>query len=567
MICTLVFVLVASTFGMSAAVGSDGGSEVVVARMDGLGTSSIQAENLPEMAQMSVCLRVKLLQWSMPSFVLTYASNSTQDLALAFLMHKRSIFFHCCNGSIEVLIPADLNLFLWHHACFSFDLLENTLLILLDDKVFSPALPNRNTQRPVTLPGGRRLLLGQRSPGQASTAWNSLRGEMAEFRLYNTSLPRDKLQEYVACHEMNTSSEPLLSFDDLTDFTINSEGIFGSVSRGALCQRKPYHLHLITIKYSFEESRRACEMFGGRLATAPTAEETELIAEQFSEFRQQCVTPRGTFYWLGLQFDPAKKAWLDIATLSPLPPRDASDASEPPFPCATAGNPLLPSWHSTSCDALSCPLCNVSSHVVLLLRGLCKESKFDRSFSAYGYHNGKPAFEGFQCSRLVWDNATWVLSTRLSRDTTARPISLLSSRSPPFGYKLWSIEGDNCGQSKATLLLTPCAEGQFTCSDFACIPIALRCDRSPDCADSSDEHNCQKVFLGEGYSKSIPPPSTSDSQPLHLNVTFSVTAIREFSLVGFRMSLDGVLRCTWRDARLSFANLHSNSMLNDIKVG
>ncbi|XP_047500997.1 uncharacterized protein LOC125047016 [Penaeus chinensis] len=430
-------------------------------------------------------------------------------------------------------------------------------------QVFSPALHNRNTQRPVTLPGGGRLFLGQRSPG--GSTWNSLRGEMAEFRLYNTSLPRDKVQEYVSCREMNTSSEPLLSFDNLTDFTINSKGIFGSVSRGALCQRKPYRLHLISIPYSFEESRRVCKMHGGRLATAPSAEEIQLITEQFSEFRPQCATPRGTFYWLGLQFDHTTKAWLDVTTLSPVPPRDSSDASEPTFPCATAGIPLSPSWHSINCDALSCPLCNVSSHGRLLLRGLCKESTFDRSFSAYGYHNGKPAFEGFQNSRLVWDNATWVLSTRFSRGTTARLNSSLSSRSPPFGYKFWSIEGDNCGQSKAALLLTPCAEGQFTCSDFACIPIALRCDRSYDCADNSDEHDCQKVLFSDGYSKSISPPNMNASQPLNLNLTFVITTIREFSVVGFRMSLDGVLRCTWRDARLNFANLHGNFMLNDIK--
>ncbi|ROT61365.1 low-density lipoprotein receptor-related protein 2 [Penaeus vannamei] len=562
----LLFVFVVSAFGLSGAVGSEGGaSEVVVARMDGLGTSPIQVDSLPEMAQISLCLRVKLLQWSRPSFVLTYAMNSTQDLYLAFVLHNRSLFIRCCDGEVELLLRADLTLFVWHHVCVSLDLVEYTLLILLDDKVFSPALRSRTAQGAATLPGGGRLLLGQRDATQANTAWDSLRGEMAEFRLYNTSLPRDQLQEYVACREMDTAAKPLLSFDDLSDFTVKSAEIFSSVARGAVCQSKPYRLNLVTLRLSFEEARKVCGMLGGNLASVPSPEETQLIAEGFSEFRQQCATPRNTFYWLGLQFDRATKAWLDIATSAPV--LSLGFSGDPTFHCASAGSPFPPSWQPTSCEGLTCPLCNVTRHSAVLLRGLCKASAFDRTYSAYGYHNGKPAFEGFQSSRLVWDNATWVLFTRVSRDTTARLNFSQSSRGLPFGHKTWAIEGDNCGQSKATLLLTPCAEGQFTCSDFACVPIALRCDRSSDCADNSDEEDCQKVLLGDGYSKSIPPPSMSASTPLTLNLTFAVTAIREFSLVGFRISLDAVLRYTWRDARLTFANLHNNSNLNDIKVG
>ena len=32
--------------------------------------------------------------------------------------------------------------------------------------------------------------------------------------------------------------------------------------------------------------------------------------------------------------------------------------------------------------------------------------------------------------------------------------------------------------------------GRFQCYDRLCISIAQRCDRNPDCADSSDEFDC-----------------------------------------------------------------------------
>lgn len=329
------------------------------------------------------------------------------------------------------------------------------MYIFIVSQIFSPALHVRNTQKhpsdvPLTIQGGGRLLLGQSL--QENTEWHSLRGEIAELQIYNSSLSRDELQEYVACRQMNTVSKPLLSFQDMTDFTINDKAMFRSASRDAVCERKPFRLSLITTRYTFENSLKVCNLFGGNLTSFTSAEEMESIKKQFSEFRQQCATPRDTFYWVGVHFDHATGTWLDVSTQSPVPALGSSDGAAPPtFSCVTGGSEHSPSsWQVTSCDGLSCPLCNVTRINTALLRGLCKDSLFDRSYTAYGYHNGKPAFEGLQSSRLVWDNTTWVLSTRLSRRATARVNSSLSRRSLPFGLNSWIIDGDGCSQGKVS---------------------------------------------------------------------------------------------------------------------
>ena len=40
-----------------------------------------------------------------------------------------------------------------------------------------------------------------------------------------------------------------------------------------------------------------------------------------------------------------------------------------------------------------------------------------------------------------------------------------------------------------------CDRAEFRCSDGTCIAEYLRCDRSNDCSDGSDEHDCGLYFL------------------------------------------------------------------------
>ena len=101
-----------------------------------------------------------------------------------------------------------------------------------------------------------------------------------------------------------------------------------------------------------------------------------------------------------------------------------------------------------------------------------------------------------------------------------------------------------------------------------CIDISMRCDGRSDCADESDEKNCNLVFIDKDkYRKeSIPKLIGGDAQ---LNVwveidVFGISAIRE--LKG-DFKIDFSLGLTWYDSRLTFQNLKASSNIVNREVG
>lgn len=113
------------------------------------------------------------------------------------------------------------------------------------------------------------------------------------------------------------------------------------------------------------------------------------------------------------------------------------------------------------------------------------------------------------------------------------------------------------------LLLTACEANEFTCADGHCIPKSKRCDSSLDCSDQSDERECNRVAVPEGYSNKLPPPRI-DGEPIPLYTMYSIRTIRSLDLQNFRISIDLSVEMKYLDTRLQYRNLQEDRRSNKL---
>lgn len=112
--------------------------------------------------------------------------------------------------------------------------------------------------------------------------------------------------------------------------------------------------------------------------------------------------------------------------------------------------------------------------------------------------------------------------------------------------------------------LTSCNPDEFTCNNGSCITKDKRCDLVTDCADLSDELNCEVIHVPEGYSSALPPPKTS-AEPVAFRFFLRILSIREINLSSFRLTMDVVLSIRWVDSRLLYMNLQKEYHANKAK--
>ncbi|ROT80564.1 Gamma-aminobutyric acid receptor subunit theta [Penaeus vannamei] len=114
-----------------------------------------------------------------------------------------------------------------------------------------------------------------------------------------------------------------------------------------------------------------------------------------------------------------------------------------------------------------------------------------------------------------------------------------------------------------SLLLTSCEANEFTCADGHCIPKSKRCDLSLDCSDQSDERECNRVAVPEGYSNKLPPPNIK-GDPVPLYTLYVVRTIKSLDLPTFRVAIDISVEIKYLDTRLMYRNLQDDRRSNKL---
>ena len=155
---------------------------------------------------------------------------------------------------------------------------------------------------------------------------------------------------------------------------------------------------------------------------------------------------------------------------------------------------------------VQCAVCEFTRRQVFSLRGTCELELRNINFLAYQFVYGEIDFKGYGEYQIIRENGTWIWRNVVG-DYIIATLVFTEPNYYPMGRKQWELKRPICNQKNGVrmLLLTPCPEDEYSCSDATCIPRALRCDLKYDCIDRSDEADCQMIVFPLDYKDDLPP--------------------------------------------------------------
>ena len=144
--------------------------------------------------------------------------------------------------------------------------------------------------------------------------------------------------------------------------------------------------------------------------------------------------------------------------------------------------------------------------------------------------------------------------------------SRASESSLLLGSHLWVIHNDSkkCSNEEKTsyttkLTLHACNAEQFACNNAFCIEMEKRCDAIEDCIDGSDEQDCGKLIIRQGYKKELTPvPETGQDVPVNFSLNILDIEINE-QAEAFTVKMS--FSRNWFDGRLMYKHLKRESGL------
>ena len=363
-----------------------------------------------------------------------------------------------------------------------------------------------------------------------ATGYQTMYGRVTDLQLFGTFLSNQEMQKITECKERMKGD--VLSWDHtawiLSGTSIKKESLEFTQD---ICRNTTVSFHLIPLQANFNpKSLELCQLFSADIAIHHSVKEFDQILRYL--LSTNAVNSKACHRkseessvilqtWLAAHDNDVEGLWKDWYTGEVIP--YLPWAENRPYPDGTQSNCLsLQASFSSSrhgelrdieCSVSEgyCPLCQVDAPMLkIFVRGLCKDSLFNRVYTYNLDRDGQILYLGEKSSMITYSNLekTWFWYDKKDNKSIARssaPFSSLLMGTHLFDFS--DVVNDNCldDGEKRLLKFTTCHLEQFTCRSGACINIENKCDKVQQCADGSDEDDCSIVNLSESYQKSIAP--------------------------------------------------------------
>ena len=325
-----------------------------------------------------------------------------------------------------------------------------------------------------------------------------------------------------------------------------------------------------------------CRRFGGRMEL--NLNEKDLVEKSFAlRIEVEKRNPdRCKRVWMAASDEETEKIWKDSETGEVVdidrlwapgqPNGERIQNCAGIWELAGMGSQL---YDDGGCEGeKQCTMCKFKLAPRAKLRGLCRNKLVDTYYSLMWDDVEKmPYYQGFRTTKMTYDESegAWsflAFDKWLNTSVTGKAVIALDAMGT--GSAEWNFSEDVCGDNNSprTLKMTVCKRNEFTCAkDGTCISMDQRCDQFPNCADFSDEQECNLVVPGAGYVKDF-TPFTLDMEgkvvELKLFVRVELIEILEIDEVGKIFSNQFELFMTWYDYRLNFYNMKVNQFMNTL---
>ncbi|KAK4286758.1 hypothetical protein Pmani_040153 [Petrolisthes manimaculis] len=542
-----------------------GRSVVVQLQEDGVASKDsglIWKHNLPSLTTFTFCVRLYSYQRRYSDYFFSYAVPDS-DNELAFL-------------------KVDVRLLAWFPFCASVDLTAASVTFVHSNGTEKSTLVDAVSEKGLELnvQGGGSVVLGQDQdePRGGMNRGQSFNGYLADVWLGEALLTEVQMQEYVQCRAVlpPDALQAVLDFQDLdNDFTLGVATVGADEMVNPCSSSRDILFSVFSEPRTAHQAAQLCSILNGKVAAPRSIEENQSLLREGSRRVAQCKTySEGANVWIGVVWKPLIQMWTDVSTGQEAVYRNFEVEIKPSGQeeLCVSGASMGSShnnWDIESCSFQLCTACQFNRPAPIMLRGLCSESLFDREYYIYDTINSRPVFNGKFWSRLAWTNnesdgwSGWKLTLLTDPHIHARMIST-SDIEHPIGIHEYKVVGDKCPGERQYLRLTSCTLNQFTCDDGTCVELEQRCNLELDCADHSDEMDCETLIMPSGYEKDLPPPKMNTDTPTPVFFDIVIMLVRNLDLLNSQLILDLTLTRSWLDSRLQYKNLQKDENLNQI---